>query len=151
MNILSHLSPIVSKAAKRVGRGIGSGVGGHTTGRGAKGDKVRGKTKLTFDGTKIKKSWIKRLPFLRGKHRTNALNKFQTITLSQIDKAYKSGDTVNLKNIFDKFPRLDIRKYRLGIKVLSTGEISKALVFKELKLTESTVKKVVAAGGKIEG
>ena len=54
MKILSQLKPIVSKAAKRVGRGIGSGVGGHTTGRGAKGDKVRGKTKLTFDGTKIK-------------------------------------------------------------------------------------------------
>ena len=69
MDILSNLQKTVAKTAKRVGRGIGSGVGGHTTGRGAKGDNVRGHGKLTFDGTKIKKSWLKRLPFLRGKHR----------------------------------------------------------------------------------
>ncbi|PIU73509.1 50S ribosomal protein L15 [Candidatus Shapirobacteria bacterium CG06_land_8_20_14_3_00_40_12] len=151
MNILSHLKPIVSKSAKRRGRGIGSGVGGHTTGRGAKGDKVRGSTKLTFDGTKIKKSWIKRLPFLRGKHRTNALNKFQTITLSQIEKVYKSGDTVTLKNIFEKFPRLDARMYKLGVKILSTGTLQKKLTFQNIKMTESATKKVNAAGGKIEG
>lgn len=151
MNILSNLKPIISKSAKRRGRGIGSGVGGHTTGRGAKGDKVRGSTKLTFDGTKIKKSWIKRLPFLRGKHRTLPLNKFQTITLSQIEKAYKSGDSVNLKNIYEKFPRLDPRMYKLGVKILSTGNLSKKLTFQNLKMTRSTAKKVGTAGGKIEG
>ncbi|MEK7527520.1 MAG: 50S ribosomal protein L15 [Patescibacteria group bacterium] len=150
MKILSQLKPIVSKAAKRVGRGIGSGVGGHTTGRGAKGDKVRGKTKLTFDGTKIKKSWIKRLPFLRGKHRTLALNKFQTLTLTQIDKVYQSGDTINLKNIFEKFPQLNTRMYKLGVKILSTGEITKTFTFQKIKLTKSAAGKVITAGGKIE-
>lgn len=150
MNILSNLSPIVSKSAKRVGRGIGSGVGGHTTGRGAKGDKVRGKTKITFDGTKIKKSWIKRLPFLRGKHRTLALNKFQTITLAQVDKAYKSGESVNQKNIFEKFPHLNTRMYKLGVKILSTGTLEKKLTFQKIKMTKSAIKKIKAAGGKIE-
>jgi large subunit ribosomal protein L15 len=150
MNILSHLKPIVSKSAKRRGRGIGSGVGGHTTGRGAKGDKVRGSTKLTFDGTKIKKSWIKRLPFLRGKHRTLPLNKFQTITLAQVEKVFKSGDTVTLKNIFEKFPHLNTRMYKLGVKILSTGTLQKKLTFQKIKMTDSATKKVSAAGGKIE-
>ena len=54
MEILSQLTKITSKPTRRRGRGIGSGLGGHTVGRGTKGDKARGKTKLTFDGTKIK-------------------------------------------------------------------------------------------------
>lgn len=57
-----------TKSKKRVGRGIGCGKGGHTTGRGAKGDKVRGKLPLYFEGTKMRKSLIRRLPLLRGKH-----------------------------------------------------------------------------------
>jgi len=58
MDTLNNLIKTTTKAQKRVGRGIGSGVGGHTTGRGAKGRKVRGKVKLTFDGTKIKKAGL---------------------------------------------------------------------------------------------
>lgn len=65
---LAKLPAIVTKGKKRVGRGLGSGKGGHTTGRGAKGDKVRGKVPLYFEGTKMRKSLIRRLPLLRGKH-----------------------------------------------------------------------------------
>ena len=71
METLNQLSKTTKKQQKRVGRGYGSGVGGHTTGRGSKGDKVRGKTRITFDGTKIKKGWIKRTPFLRGDRRAH--------------------------------------------------------------------------------
>ena len=48
--ILSTLNKTTVKSAKRIGRGIGSGKGGHTTGRGQKGQNSRGKIKLTFDG-----------------------------------------------------------------------------------------------------
>ena len=64
---LSSLPKITKRAAKRVGRGYGSGKGGHTSGRGSKGQKARGKLPLTFEGTKVKKSLIKRLPLQRGK------------------------------------------------------------------------------------
>ena len=57
------------KKKKRLGRGYASGKGGHTTVRGAKGAKARGKVPLTFSGTKIKKSWLKRLPLWRGRGR----------------------------------------------------------------------------------
>ena len=50
---LSNLSKIVRSAKKRVGRGYGSGKGGHTTGRGAKGQKARGKVKPTFEGGQL--------------------------------------------------------------------------------------------------
>lgn len=64
---LNELLRIVSKGKKRVGRGLGSGKGGHTVGRGQKGQKTRGKISPLFEGTKVKKSLIKRLPLLRGK------------------------------------------------------------------------------------
>ena len=54
---LNKLSKTANKKKKRVGRGYGSGKGGHTVGRGAKGLKARGKVKLTFEGTKTKKSF----------------------------------------------------------------------------------------------
>jgi large subunit ribosomal protein L15 len=150
MDTLNNLIKTTTKAQKRVGRGIGSGVGGHTTGRGAKGRNVRGKVKLTFDGTKIKKGWIKRLPFLRGKHRTNALPKPEIITLAQIEKNYKAGEVVSVKTIFEKFPRLDIRRQKYGVKILSAGELTKKLTFKGVLLSASALSKVTLSGAKIE-
>ena len=51
------------KRKKRVGRGYGSGKGGHTTGRGQKGQKSRKKLNILFEGVKVKKSLINRLSF----------------------------------------------------------------------------------------
>ncbi|OIP86941.1 50S ribosomal protein L15 [Candidatus Shapirobacteria bacterium CG_4_8_14_3_um_filter_35_11] len=144
MDTLNNLIKTTTKAQKRVGRGIGSGVGGHTTGRGAKGRKVRGKVKLTFDGTKIKKGWIKRLPFLRGKHRTNALPKPEIITLAQIEKFYKSGEIVSVQTIFEKFSHLDIRRQKFGVKILSAGELTKKLTFTDVKLSAAARAKIEA-------
>ena len=144
MITLATLPSIIDKAQKRVGRGIGSGVGGHTTGRGAKGRNVRGKVKLTFDGTKIKKGWIKRLPFLRGKHRTNALPKPEIITLAQIEKNYKAGEVVSVKTIFEKFPRLDVRRQKFGVKILSAGTLTKKLTFTDVKLSAAARAKIEA-------
>src|SRR3989304_6489082 len=64
---LFKLPKLTTRPKKRVGRGIGSGKGGHTSGRGTKGQKAREKVALAFEGTKIKKSFIKRLPLLRGR------------------------------------------------------------------------------------
>lgn len=79
------LPKIVTRAKKRIGRGRGSGKGGHTVGRGQKGQKVRGKVGVLFEGMKMKKSLIKRLPFVRGKGkfhtklgRREKISKFKT-------------------------------------------------------------------------
>jgi len=61
------LPKVVTKRAKRLGRGYGSGKGGHTVGRGEKGQKTRNKIGVLFEGMKVKKSLLKRLPFRRGK------------------------------------------------------------------------------------
>jgi len=64
---LGNLPKTTSRQSKRLGRGYGSGKGGHTVGRGAKGNKARGEVRLLFTGAKTKKSFLKRLPLQRGK------------------------------------------------------------------------------------
>src|SRR3989344_3239322 len=99
---LSNLPKIVKKSAKRVGRGYGSGKGGHTTGRGTKGQKARGKVALTFEGTKIKKSLLKRLPFFRGKGRLKAWGERpETIKLISLTD-WPEKTEVNITNLIKK-------------------------------------------------
>lgn len=62
-----RLPKIVGKKLKRLGRGMGSGKGSHTSSRGQKGQKSKGGIHILFEGMKVKKSLIKRLPKLRGK------------------------------------------------------------------------------------
>jgi len=149
MDILSSLTKSTIRPSRRVGRGYGSKKGGHTTGRGAKGDKVRGTTRITFDGTKIKKGWIKRTPFLRGKHRLLPASEHTLITLASLEKWFKAGDTVDRQSISRKsgIKETDLSK---SIKVLAQGKLTKALTFKGINFSESAKSQILAAGGKIE-
>jgi large subunit ribosomal protein L15 len=147
MEILTKLTKITSKSARRCGRGIGSGLGGHTSGRGAKGDKARGSTALTFAGTKHKKSWIKRLPFLRGKHRLQSQKHIITINLNQIEKWFKADDVVDMASIAKK-SKTSLKNLNASFKILATGNITKVLKFKGL--SQVAQNKIIAAGGNIE-
>lgn len=64
LSSLKTLSP--QKSKKRVGRGIGSGKGGHTSGRGNKGQAGREKVRLNFEGGQT--PFYKRLPKKIGFH-----------------------------------------------------------------------------------
>ena len=149
MEILNKLTKLTQKPARRCGRGIGSGLGGHTSGRGAKGDNARGKTALTFAGTKIKKSWIKRLPFLRGKHRFHSRDNVVNITLNQIEKWFKTNDVVDTASIA-KNSKNSLKNFNHTFKILATGNITKALKFKGLSFSKVAKDKIIAAGGNIE-
>ena len=149
MEILSNLTKVTQKPARRRGRGIGSGLGGHTAGRGAKGDKARGKVKLTFDGTKIKKGWIKRLPFLRGKHRLNNQKNIVTFNLSQLDKWYQAGELVDINSLSQK-TKISLKRLNATVKILSFGEITKKIEVKGVLVSKIAHKKIITAGGNIE-
>ena len=150
MEILTKLTKTTQKSARRCGRGIGSGLGGHTSGRGTKGDNARGKTALTFAGTKIKKSWIKRLPFLRGKHLLLPKNKTYEINLSQLESWFKDGQSVDKKAIFEKIGKVNAKDLTKTIKVLGAGKLTKKLTLKDIQLSQSARQKIVSLGGKIE-
>ena len=149
MEILNQLSPSTVKQQKRRGRGYGSGVGGHTTGRGAKGDKVRGKTKITFDGTKIKKGWIKRTPFLRGKHRILPQNKLYIYNLDNLEKMFKADDVVDVK-AFAKISGLPEAHLVGKVKILANGKLTKVLNFKGILFSKHAKDLVTATGCKID-
>ena len=67
-----HLPKVTETKKKRVGRGVGSGKGSHTAGRGQKGQKSRGTIGVLFEGMKMRKSYLKRLPLMRGKGKFHA-------------------------------------------------------------------------------
>lgn len=141
------LAKVVKRSKKRLGRGYGSGKGGHTSGRGQKGQKSRGRIGILFEGVKVKKSLLKKLPFQRGKGKHLAGKKPLIINLSVIDML-PSGKTVDVdmlvKNkIVDKS---DAEKY--GVKILGDGKLTKKFTI-SLPISKSAAKKVEKAGGKI--
>nr|WP_286875685.1 50S ribosomal protein L15 [Idiomarina sp. UBA4519] len=142
---LNNLSPApgAKSSKKRVGRGIGSGLD-KTGGRGHKGQKSRsgGSVKPGFEGGQMPIQ--RRLPkfgFTSRKAMTTA-----ELNLAEIAKV--EGDVVDLATL--KAAGL-IRKNILAAKVIKSGEISRKVTVKGLKVTKGAREAIEAAGGKIEG
>ena len=124
--MINGLPKVVKRSAKRLGRGYGSGKGGHTSSRGQKGQKSRGKISPLFEGTKIKKSFIQRLPFQRGKGKLNSHNKIPVlVTLDELN-TLKDGSVVTL-DLLIKEGIVDKDARRTGVKVVGTGKLDKKL------------------------
>lgn len=87
------LPKVVQHRKKRVGRGVGSGKGSHTAGRGQKGQKSMGDIYILFEGLKMKKSFLKRLPLQRGKGKFHAKK-----SRSQKIAAFKSKKVASTKS-----------------------------------------------------
>jgi len=149
MNLNKRLKT-TAKKKKRVGRGYGSGKGGHTAGRGAKGDKARGKVKLTFDGTKTKKSFIKKLPLQRGKGKFKSLRTKPLVVNLKYLNLFEKGDQVNLESLIKKGIVAADEAKKLGVKILGDGELKTALTI-ELPTSKGAAKKIEKAGGKVTG
>lgn len=116
---LTSLPTTKTKKLKRVGRGYGSGKGGHTVGRGQKGQKSRsgGKTKLLFQGTKKNKDFFRRTPWLRGKNRLKSHKKETKIIKSSTLKVLRDGSTIDEKALIkaEIITQKDSQKYLLKI------------------------------------
>src|SRR3989344_5507623 len=97
----NSLPKIKQKKKKRVGRGIGSGKGGHTSGRGQKGQKSRTKISILFEGVKVKKSLIKRLPLKRGKDKFKAKGRPIIIKLSLLN-LFGAQEEVTIESLIKK-------------------------------------------------
>lgn len=141
---LNELSPAPGSkpAAKRVGRGIGSGLG-KTGGRGHKGQKSRsgGKVAPGFEGGQM--PIHRRLPkfgFFSRKSQYVAeirLNELNLVEGDVVDlAALKAADVIGEK----------IKEAR----VILSGEVKKAVTVKGLKVTKGAKAAIEAAGGKVE-
>ena len=99
---LDQLPASVSRGKKRLGRGYGSGKGGHTSSRGQKGQKSRTTVKLLFEGTKTNKDFFRRTPWLRGKNRLKSFNEKPVLIQSSSLSVFKAGDEVDMKALTKK-------------------------------------------------
>ncbi len=146
MEKTNNLTKITKTSKKRVGRGYGSGKGGHTSGRGAKGRKARGNVPLAFTGTKSKKSFLARLPLQRGKGRGRSVSKVEIVDLKDLS-IFKKGEEVSLESLIKK-GLVSSKAIKTGVKILNNGNIEK-----DLKVTvpcsKSVQDKIKKAGGTI--
>jgi len=142
------LPKIVKNRKKRIGRGIGSGKGGHTSGRGQKGQKSRSKISVLFQGVKVKKSLIKRLPLRRGKGKFSSSAKPLVVNLSILN-IFENGQEVNLESLIKKGIVAGQDAKSFGVKILGDGELTKKLKI-SLPISKSAIKKVEKAGGEIK-
>lgn len=141
------LPKVVKKRSKRLGRGYGSGKGGHTVGRGQKGQKARGKIGILFEGVKVKKSLLRRLPLQRGKGKFKSSKKPVVIKLDLLN-LLDDGVTVDIKTLVKKniVDADDAKKF--GVKILGDGELTKKLTI-AVPISHSALKKVETVGGKL--
>ncbi len=140
---LGNLQPAVKKVARRrVGRGIGSGLG-KTSGKGHKGQKARsgGGVRRGFEGGQT--PLYRRLP-KRGFKNIHAKT-YTEVTLTMLNKS-KATDITSESLLAEGI----IGKVNDGIVILGTGTIEKAVNVKAIRFTKTAAEKIEAAGGKIE-
>ncbi len=142
---LNELKPAVgaTKAPKRVGRGVGSGLG-KTSAKGNKGQKARsGAKKNGFEGGQM--PLARRLP-KRGF--TNIYAKeYTVINISDLN-GLEDGTEVTAELLKKVGVISKIEKD--GLKVLGRGELNKKLTVKAAKFTKTAEEAIKAAGGNVE-
>jgi large subunit ribosomal protein L15 len=140
LNTLSS-APGSTHAKRRVGRGIGSGLG-KTCGRGHKGQKSRsgGRVRPGFEGGQMplqkrlpKFGFFSRIGSVTAEVRTSELNKVdaEVINLESLEKA----------NLIDR----NVKR----VKVMLSGEVTKAVTLQGLRVSKGALAAIEAAGGKV--
>jgi large subunit ribosomal protein L15 len=141
---LNTLSPAAGSkpVAKRVGRGIGSGLG-KTAGRGHKGLKSRsgGTVRPGFEGGQMPLK--QRLPKFGFTSRKSLVS--GEVRLNEIAKV--DGDVVTIETLKQAGLLVNTIKFA---KVVLSGEISRSVTVKGLRVTKGARAAIEAAGGKIE-
>ncbi len=127
---------------KRVGRGIGSGLG-KTAGRGHKGQKARagGNVKAGFEGGQMPLQ--RRLPKIGFTSRTQRFN--AEVRLHELAKV--DGDVADLATL--KAANI-VGKHIQKVKVIASGEITRPVTVKGIGVTGGAKAAIEAAGGKVE-
>ncbi len=132
-------------SAKRLGRGIGSGLG-KTSGKGHKGQWARsgGGVRVGFEGGQM--PLTRRLP-KRG-FNNNFRKVYSIVNLSALNN-FEAGSVVDKALLLEKGLIKDI-KNDAGLKVLGNGEINVTLTVKAAKFSASAKEAIEKAGGKVE-
>ena len=146
MNIQS-LKPAENSrfSQKRLGRGIGSGLG-KTSGKGHKGQNARSGVgvRVGFEGGQM--PLVRKLP-RRGFNNSNFAKQYSIVNVSDLNK-FDENAVVDANALIEKGIISKVEEY--GVKILGNGKLEKALTVKANKFSESALKKIKKAGGTIE-
>jgi len=144
---LGELSPAIgaTKESKRLGRGIGSGLG-KTSGKGHKGQWARsgGGVRPGFEGGQM--PLVRRIP-KRGFN--NHFRKVYSIVNLSVLENLEANSVVDMEMLNEK-GLIKLVKGSTGLKVLGNGTLSKALTVKASKFSASAKEAIEKAGGKVE-
>ena len=143
------LKPVHARTkAPRVGRG---GKRGKTAGRGTKGQKARAGRKMRPESRDL----IKKIPKLRGhgKNRSRGVRsdrlRYAPVNLAALEAMFEKGATVTPAELAKK-GLVRTRAGRLpAVKILGTGELTKALSISGCAVSEAAKKSIEAAGGSV--
>ena len=143
---INELSPAENskKSPKRLGRGIGSGIG-KTSGKGHKGQNARsgGGVRPGFEGGQLP---LYRRLSKRGFNNYNFRTVYATVNVSDLE-VFEEGTVVTKELLIEKGL---VKKELDGIKVLGNGELTKKLTVKANKFSSSAKAKIENVGGTIE-
>jgi len=137
-------APGARRERKRLGRGIGSGLG-KTAGRGQKGQLARsgGKPGPYFEGGQMPLQ--RRLP-KRGFNNARFAKVYSIVNVSDLAR-FEAGSVVTPEVLLESGL---IRQIRDGVKILGDGELTTALTVQAHAFSKAAVEKIEAAGGKAE-
>lgn len=144
---LGNLSPAegANTAKKRLGRGIGSGLG-KTSGKGHKGQWARsgGGVRPGFEGGQM--PLIRRIP-KRGFN--NHFTKEYSIVNLSVLESFENDAVIDI-NVLAEKGLIKLVKDGVGLKVLGNGSITKAVTVKAKAFSASAKEAIEKAGGKAE-
>ncbi len=144
---LGELSPAIgsTRETKRLGRGIGSGLG-KTSGKGHKGQWARsgGGVRPGFEGGQM--PLIRRVP-KRGFN--NHFSKVYSIVNLSVLEGFEANSVVDMQVLNEK-GLIKVIKGSIGLKVLGNGTLTKALTVKAASFSASAKDAIEKAGGTIE-
>ena len=138
-------APNSTPKAKRLGRGIGSGLG-KTSGKGHKGQNARsgGGVRPGFEGGQ--NPLVRKLK-IRGFNNYNFDKVYATVNVGDLDR-FDANTVITQELLYEERIIGKIMPY--GLKVLGNGTLTKALTVKAEKFTQSAIDKISAAGGSVE-
>ena len=143
---LHELSPAEGsrKSVKRLGRGMGSGLG-KTSGKGHKGAKARsgGGKRPGFEGGQTP---LYRVLPKRGFSNSRFALRYAEVNVLELE-VFENGTVVDPEVLIGCGI---IKKTLDGVKILGNGELTKNLTVKAAKFSKSAVEKIQASGGKVE-
>jgi large subunit ribosomal protein L15 len=134
-----------TRRPKRVGRGYGSGRGGHESGRGTKGQNSRsgGGVRVGFEGGQTP-IWMR---FPKRGFRNFGRVEYACVNVDTLDARFEERDEVTPEALREM--KL-VKGRKVRVKILGRGEITKPLTVRAHRFAETAKQKIEAAGGRAE-